>query len=68
MLSMETKTQQAPGNAQVIPNQNNPAGQGTIHSKRSVAHFIMFAWMAIIYCIKCSDNVLYFIELASTYL
>ncbi|XP_047078869.1 uncharacterized protein LOC124689369 [Lolium rigidum] len=27
MLSMETKTQQAPGNAQVIPNQNNPAGQ-----------------------------------------
>uniref|UniRef100_A0A453RTM3 Mediator complex subunit 15 KIX domain-containing protein n=1 Tax=Aegilops tauschii subsp. strangulata TaxID=200361 RepID=A0A453RTM3_AEGTS len=23
MLSMETKTQQAPGNAQVIPNQNN---------------------------------------------
>ncbi|KAK1614189.1 hypothetical protein QYE76_019706 [Lolium multiflorum] len=27
MLSMETKTQQAPGNAQVIPNQNNP-GQG----------------------------------------
>ncbi|CAM0911525.1 unnamed protein product [Alopecurus aequalis] len=24
MLSMETKTQQAPGNAQVIPNQNNP--------------------------------------------
>uniref|UniRef100_A0ACD5Z815 Uncharacterized protein n=1 Tax=Avena sativa TaxID=4498 RepID=A0ACD5Z815_AVESA len=24
MLSMETNTQQAPGNAQVIPNQNNP--------------------------------------------
>ncbi|XP_047080676.1 mediator of RNA polymerase II transcription subunit 15a-like [Lolium rigidum] len=27
MLSMETRTQQAPGNAQVIPNQNYP-GQG----------------------------------------
>ncbi|KAM0923362.1 hypothetical protein ACQ4PT_005646 [Festuca glaucescens] len=29
MLSMETRTQQAPGNAQVIPNQNYP-GQGTV--------------------------------------
>ncbi|KAM0846137.1 hypothetical protein ACQ4PT_055873 [Festuca glaucescens] len=42
MLSMETKTQQAPGNAQVISNQNNP-GQ----DKLSVAYFIMFAWMEI---------------------
>jgi PAX-interacting protein 1 len=43
MLSMETKTQQGPGNAQVIPNQNNP-GQGTRYSKLSVARFIIFAF------------------------
>ena len=44
---METKTQQAPGNAQVIPNQNNP-GQGTKYSKLSVACFIIFAFVYII--------------------
>jgi hypothetical protein len=32
MLSVEAETQQAPGNAQVIPNQNNP-GQGTIYTE-----------------------------------
>uniref|UniRef100_A0ACD5Y1J0 Uncharacterized protein n=1 Tax=Avena sativa TaxID=4498 RepID=A0ACD5Y1J0_AVESA len=41
MLSMETKTQQAPGNAQVIPNQNNPgqapglASQGSNQAQTS---------------------------------
>uniref|UniRef100_A0ACD5V8Y8 Uncharacterized protein n=1 Tax=Avena sativa TaxID=4498 RepID=A0ACD5V8Y8_AVESA len=52
MLSMDTKAQQAAGNAQVIPNRNN-LGQGRIHSKLSVAHFINFSWMAILYCMKC---------------
>ncbi|XP_044968604.1 uncharacterized protein LOC123428455 [Hordeum vulgare subsp. vulgare] len=33
MLSMETKTQQTPGNAQVIPNQNNP-GQAPVSCLR----------------------------------
>jgi hypothetical protein len=46
MLSMERKAQQAPGNAQVIPNQNNP-GQGAIYSKLIVSSFIIFAWMTI---------------------
>ncbi|VAI87104.1 unnamed protein product [Triticum turgidum subsp. durum] len=40
MLSMETKTQQAPGNAQVIPNQNNSAHglppQGSNQAQTSV--------------------------------
>uniref|UniRef100_A0ACD5Z385 Uncharacterized protein n=1 Tax=Avena sativa TaxID=4498 RepID=A0ACD5Z385_AVESA len=39
MLSMETRTPQAPGNAYLIPNQNNP-GQGTLYSKPSDAYFI----------------------------
>uniref|UniRef100_N1QRV1 Mediator complex subunit 15 KIX domain-containing protein n=1 Tax=Aegilops tauschii TaxID=37682 RepID=N1QRV1_AEGTA len=47
MLSMETKTQQAPGNAQVIPNQMN-LGQGIIYSELSVAHFIVFAWISFL--------------------
>ena len=42
---METRTQQAAGNAQVIPNQN--PDQGTIYSKLSAAHFIIFACMTI---------------------
>ncbi|CAM0947692.1 unnamed protein product [Alopecurus aequalis] len=46
MLSMETKTQQAPGNAQVIPNQNNPSIQYTqiadpYHGHQLAAH----AWV-----------------------
>jgi hypothetical protein len=52
MLSMETMPEQAPGYSQVIPNQNNP-GQGTLYTKLSVAHFIILAWMAIFYVIKC---------------
>jgi len=40
MLSMEsqTKTQQNPGNAQVIPNQN-PPGPGSIHIKCNITPF-----------------------------
>ena len=44
MLSLETRNQHSPRNAQVIPNQNNP-GQGTICSKLSVAHFTIFAYI-----------------------
>jgi predicted membrane channel-forming protein YqfA (hemolysin III family) len=43
---METRTEQAPGNAHVIPNQNNP-GQGILYSKLSAAHFIILALMTI---------------------
>jgi len=37
-LESQTKTQQNPGNAQVIPNQN-PPGPGTIHIKCNITPF-----------------------------
>jgi hypothetical protein len=58
MLSMEAQTEQAPGNAQVIPVQNNP-GQGTIHSKLSVAHFIILINLSDNFFIASWDDVLY---------
>ncbi|KAM0851546.1 hypothetical protein ACQ4PT_052373 [Festuca glaucescens] len=38
MLSMETKTQQGPGNAQVIPNQNNPGQAPGLPQGSNQAH------------------------------
>ncbi|KAM0923350.1 hypothetical protein ACQ4PT_005642 [Festuca glaucescens] len=51
MLSVEAETQQAPGNAQVIPNQNNP-GQGTIYTECCTFYHCCL-YDCFFYCIKC---------------
>lgn len=43
-MESQTKTQQNPGNAQVIPNQN-PPGPGTIHSKSTSHLFLCYLFL-----------------------
>ena len=58
LLSMETQRQQAPGNALLIPNQNNPGNVPC--TLNCAAQFIIFAWMSI-YFIASGAEIMCFI-------
>ena len=55
---METQRQQAAGNAQLIPNQNNPGN--VPYTLNCAAQFIIFAWMSI-YFIASGAEIMCFI-------
>ncbi|KAM0923349.1 hypothetical protein ACQ4PT_005642 [Festuca glaucescens] len=62
MLSVEAETQQAPGNAQVIPNQNNP-GQASEDSTAQTGHAGAGDWQEEIYQMIRSLKEQHFAEL-----
>ncbi|KAM0830405.1 hypothetical protein ACQ4PT_066230 [Festuca glaucescens] len=62
MLSMETKTEQAPGNAHVIPNQNNP-GQASENNIAQTGHAGVGDWQEEVYQMIKGLKGIYFAEL-----